>query len=108
MHRRGVIFRDLSGGNVLVQVQADGKLKFSLIDTARARFQMRRYSLSARVADLKRLCSKLDPEHQAYFMSAYLEKEGAQFSNAQRLSFKLYALKAQLKRWKRRVRKRFV
>ena len=108
MHRRGVIFRDLSGGNVLVQLLPNGHLKFSLIDTARARFQMRRYSLSKRVADLKRLCSKLDPERQAYFMNAYLKLEGARFSTAQRISFKLYAVKAKLKRWKRRVRKLLV
>ena len=107
MHRRGVIFRDLSGGNVLVQVQPDGKLKFSLIDTARARFRMRRYPLAKRVADLKRLCSKLDSERQAYFMNAYLEIEGGRFTAAQRFSFQLYALKAQLKRWKRRLRKLF-
>ncbi len=108
MHRRGVIFRDLSGGNVLVQVLADGKLKFSLIDTARARFQMRRFPLKARVSDLKRLCSKLDTERQAYFMNAYLKQEGARFTQLQRWSFKLYALKAQLKRWKRKLRKQFM
>src|SRR5690606_38801828 len=33
MHGRGVFFRDLSGGNILIRVTIDGILHFSLIDT---------------------------------------------------------------------------
>ncbi|TVP78159.1 MAG: hypothetical protein EA353_08855 [Puniceicoccaceae bacterium] len=107
VHSRGVYFRDLSGGNVLVRIEADNRLVFSLIDTARARFANQRFSRSQRVADLKRLAHKLDPERQAYFMTAYLEKEKAAFTAWQRLSFKLYAFKASLKRMKRKARKAF-
>ena len=105
VHWRGVYFRDLSGGNVLVRIEDDNRLVFSLIDTARARFANQRFSRSKRVADLKRLVYKLDPERQQKFMEAYLKKERAQFTAAHRLGFKMYAIKAWLKRIKRKVRK---
>ena len=106
VHWKGVYFRDLSGGNVLVRVGDDRRLVFSLIDTARARFANQRFSRSKRIADLKRLVSKLDPERQAYFMEAYLKKEGAHFTGFEKLSFKLYAFKASLKRIKRKLRRK--
>ncbi|MBM4182317.1 MAG: hypothetical protein FJ209_12285, partial [Betaproteobacteria bacterium] len=37
MHNRGLFFRDLSGGNILIRVGEDGAPEFSLIDTARIR-----------------------------------------------------------------------
>ncbi|MGZ0709051.1 lipopolysaccharide kinase InaA family protein [Coraliomargarita sp. W4R53] len=106
MHWRGVLFRDLAGGNVLVSIQRDGRLQFSLIDTARARFKTKRFSLKQRVADLKRLVHKLAPDQQTYFMEAYLEKEGARFGWNHQLSFALYAIKTWLKRHKRNLRRK--
>jgi hypothetical protein len=103
MHERGVHFRDLSGGNVLVGKNPDGTLLFSLIDTARARFSNRRFPLSKRVADIKRLVHKLDPPRQAEFMRAYLSIEGKSFTTAMKCSFALYTLKTTLKRWKRKL-----
>jgi hypothetical protein len=108
VHWRGVYFRDLSGGNVLVRIEDDNRLVFSLIDTARARFANKRFSRSKRIADLKRLVFKLDPERQQNFMQAYLEKERAKFTGIHRLGFKLYAIKAWLKRMKRSVRKKIL
>lgn len=109
MHGRGVYFRDLSGGNILVRVDAQSKeIHFSLIDTARARFQNYRFPLSCRVADLKRLAQKLKPEQEALFMEAYLAAEGRRYSRAQRLSVELYRLKAAVKRSKRKWRKKFL
>jgi hypothetical protein len=107
VHWKGVYFRDLSGGNVLVRVEEGGRLVFTLIDTARARFANQRFSRSKRIADLKRLVHKLDPDRQAYFMGAYLKKESARFTGYHRLTFQLYALKASLKRMKRKLRKKF-
>jgi tRNA A-37 threonylcarbamoyl transferase component Bud32 len=106
MHWRGVYFRDLSGGNVLVRIEDNNRLVFSLIDTARARFANQRFSRSKRIADLKRLVHKLDPQRQAYFMRAYLKQENAHFSAYHRFSFHLYAFKASLKRLKRKLRKK--
>ena len=108
VHWKGVYFRDLSGGNVLVRIGDDKRLVFSLIDTARARFANQRFSRSKRIADLKRLVHKLNPERQKYVMEAYLGKEGAKFTAYQRFTFKMYALKARLKRIKRKARKKIV
>jgi hypothetical protein len=106
MHWRGVYFRDLSGGNVLIRIEENNRLVFSLIDTARARFANQRFSRSKRIADLKRLVHKLDPDRQAHFMGAYLKQENAHFSAYHRFSFQLYAFKASLKRLKRKLRKK--
>ena len=108
LHWKGVYFRDLSGGNVLVRIEDDRRLVFSLIDTARARFANQRFSRSKRIADLKRLVHKLNSGRQKYVMEAYLGKEGAKFTAYQRFTFKLYALKARLKRIKRKARKKIV
>jgi len=105
MHLRGVYFRDLASGNVLVTIQADRVLAFSLIDTARARFSNRRFSRRKRVADLKRLVLKLAPAQQTYFMQAYLKREGAHFGWPYKLSFWLYGIKVRLKRSKRKLQK---
>ena len=107
VHWKGVYFRDLSGGNVLIRIEEGNRLVFTLIDTARARFANQRFSRSQRIADLKRLVHKLDPDRQAYFMTAYLKKENARFTGYHRLSFQLYAFKASLKRMKRKLRKKF-
>ena len=106
MHWQGVYFRDLSGGNVLIRIDGDNRLVFSLIDTARARFANQRFSRSKRIADLKRLVHKLDPQRQAHFMEAYLKQENAHFTAYHRFSFQLYAIKASLKRLKRKLRKK--
>jgi tRNA A-37 threonylcarbamoyl transferase component Bud32 len=106
MHWRGVYFRDLSGGNVLIRIEENNRLVFSLIDTARARFSNQRFSRSKRIADLKRLVHKLDSQRQAHFMGAYLKQENAHFTAYHRFSFRLYAFKASLKRIKRKLRKK--
>ena len=103
MHRRGIFFRDLSGGNVLVEIGAGNELKFSLIDTARARCTSWGVCVPDRVSDLKRLVLKLQPKQQAYFIDKYMSRLGARFSMRYRLTFKLYAVKTDLKRFKRRV-----
>jgi tRNA A-37 threonylcarbamoyl transferase component Bud32 len=108
MHDRGVFFRDFSGGNVLVRTSEGNRIDFSLIDTARARFSNRRFSHGKQVSDLKRLVHKLNPKQQQYFMNVYLQDEGRSFSLGQRFAFTAYAVKARLKRIKRRVRKRLV
>jgi ATP-dependent Clp protease ATP-binding subunit ClpA len=81
-------------------------LVFSLIDTARARFANQRFSRSKRIADLKRLVHKLDPQRQAHFMETYLKQENAHFTAYDRFNFQLYAYKASLKRLKRKLRKK--
>ncbi len=99
MHDRGVFFRDLSGGNILVQLAGGERVNFALIDTGRATFaEFRGVGMSKRIADLKRTCHKLHWEGRHRFMALYLEGLGQRFHWGYRLPFHLYDLKAGLKR----------
>lgn len=98
MHGRGIFFRDLSGGNILVCPQADGELAFQLIDTARIRLYPRGVPLRQRMADLARACHKLHPPGREAFMALYLDELGQRFTARRRMAFALYDLKAALKR----------
>jgi hypothetical protein len=98
LHNRGVFFRDLSGGNVLVARDAAGGMTFSLIDTARARFSHEPRAMMQRLSDLKRLCHKLHWEGRALLLEQYLAAIGRTPSLRHRVPFLLYDLKAGLKR----------
>lgn len=103
LHGRGCCFRDLSGGNLLVDCSEDEGLKFSLIDTARMRCSQRRLPMKQRVSDLERLILKLKPSLQDAFMEKYMKQLGRKYTASQRMSLKLYAWKTNLKRQKRRL-----
>jgi hypothetical protein len=98
MHHRGTFFRDLSGGNILVQVQADKQLHFSLIDTARARFYNYPAPLNQRISDLARICNKLHWAGRERFLGLYLANMGRKVSFRIRLPFYLYDFKVAFKR----------
>ncbi len=98
MHGRGVFFRDLSGGNILVSKGSDGRLEFSLIDTARAHFYQRGTILPKRIADLTRICNKLHAEGRNHFMNIYMDKLGKPFSLRWQLPFNIYNAKVVIKR----------
>lgn len=97
MHRRGVLFRDLSGGNVLIQ-KCQHEFKFMLIDTNRARFSNFSLALNPRISDLVRICNKLDWINRTTFMKLYLAGLAKEFSFKLRLPFYLYDFKVYLKR----------
>lgn len=98
MHHRGTFFRDLSGGNILVQVQANKQLHFSLIDTARARFYTYPAPLGQRLSDLARICNKLHWAGRERFLALYLANMGRKVSFSIRLPFYLYDFKVAFKR----------
>ena len=98
LHGRGVFFRDLSGGNVLVQMRANNVLHFSLIDTARARFFNHAITMNERLADLTRICNKLHWAGRERLMALYLGSLGQKFSFKYKLAFYLYDFKVELKR----------
>lgn len=106
MHQTGIFFRDLAGGNVLVDTEKKPEIIFSLIDTARIRCLPFAMHKRRRLADLKRLVLKLDAEKQVYFMNVYLKRLGARFNLINQASFKLFALKVYLKRIKRNWRRK--
>jgi hypothetical protein len=97
MHGRGVLFRDLSGGNVLIQ-KSHNEFQFILIDTNRARFSNFSLSLNQRISDLVRICNKLDWKNRIAFMQLYLAGLAKNYNFRLRIPFYLYDLKVDLKR----------
>jgi tRNA A-37 threonylcarbamoyl transferase component Bud32 len=97
MHSRGCYFRDLSGGNILVNIHAD-LLQFTLIDTARARFSNYPITMYQRLADLTRACHKLNWQGRERFLGHYFGLMGRQLTWYLKLPFYLYDAKVWLKR----------
>jgi hypothetical protein len=99
MHQHLVFFRDLSGGNILVNKGTDKTLQFSLIDTARLRcVKHTPFPRKHRLADMTRACHKLDWAHRQFLMAHYFAGIGSSFSWLDKLSFYLYDFKVSLKR----------
>lgn len=98
MHQAGSYFRDLSGGNVLVQLQENKQLKFSLIDTARARFHNYPSPFNERYSDLARICNKLDWANREIFMNLYLANTSRKLNFQVKLRFYVYDFKVAFKR----------
>ncbi|MDX1573380.1 MAG: lipopolysaccharide kinase InaA family protein [Methylophaga sp.] len=101
MHARGVFFRDLAGGNILIKKQADDTLAFTLIDINRARFFNRNATLSERLSDLARICHKLHWAGREQLLGEYLalnRKFGKTFNWRMKLPFYLYDFKVNFKR----------
>lgn len=99
MHQRGIFFRDLSAGNLLLRRMKNGNIEFSLIDTARARIGTRHLSLRQRLADLMRLCHPLNWRERERFLPLYFETAGLRFSPWMKLAFHYYD-------WKHRIKKK--
>ena len=98
MHKNGTFFRDLSGGNVLVQVQENKQLHFSLIDTARARFYNHGTPIKQRISDLARICNKLHWAGRKRFLGLYLANIGLKLGARMKLAFYIYDFKVAFKR----------
>lgn len=98
MHQRGVFFRDLSGGNILINVGDNQQLSFSLIDTGRAHFFNHPTSLSKRLSDMARACNKLDTPNRNKLMQHYMSSSNQTFGCREKLPFVLYNAKVVIKR----------
>ena len=101
MHQRLIFFRDLSGGNILVNIDNENpnQLQFSLIDTARLRcIQQTPFPRQFRLADMARACQKLDWTNRLRLMAYYFAGIGSSFTWHDKLSFYLYDFKVALKR----------
>lgn len=98
MHQSGSFFRDLSGGNVLVEVDSQQQLHFSLIDTARARFYNYPTPMSQRLSDMARICNKLHWAGRERFMGLYLANSSRKLTLRVKLAFYLYDFKVAFKR----------
>jgi len=98
LHSKGVYFRDLSGGNILIRKGADNALEFSLIDINRVHFFNHPTALGKRIADLTRVCNKLHWAGREQFLGLYLQALGRRLTWRQRLPFYLYDSKVSFKR----------
>ena len=98
LHGRGIFFRDLSGGNLLLSKGEGGKLTFSLIDTGRIHVYARPLPVNKRLADLVRICNKLHCAGRDIFMGMYMERLSRKFGWSAKLPFMLYDVKVKLKR----------
>lgn len=98
MHQRLMVFRDLSGGNVLVNV-IDNQLQFTLIDTARLRcVKHTPFPRANRLDDMARVSHKLDWPNRKRLMAHYFALIGSTFTWQDKMSFYLYDAKVSLKR----------
>lgn len=97
MHDRGVFFRDLSAGNLLVKIREGRDVEFFLIDTARARFYSRPVTMAQRIADLIRICHPFDWVNRERFVGLYMRRLGRRFSGWMRLPFAWYDIKHAIK-----------
>lgn len=102
MHDRGIFFRDLSGGNLLISTRCES-LHFQLIDTGRLRCFRRSLTRGMRLADLTRVTHKLDPAGRASFLQHYFARQNGPLSATVNIRFTLYDQKARIKRWLRRT-----
>jgi serine/threonine protein kinase len=102
MHSRGCYFRDLSGGNILVNIHAKNSqamtLQFTLIDTARARFSDDSVPMRQRLSDMARACNKLHWPGRERFLGHYFACIGRQLMWYHKWPFYLYDAKVWLKR----------
>jgi hypothetical protein len=98
MHGRGVFFRDLSAGNLLIRRNESGQIEFALIDTARARIGVKSLSIRKRLADLMRLCHPLAWDGREELLRAYSSAAKIPFAPWMRLAFHYYD-------WKHRIKK---
>lgn len=98
MHRRGVFFRDLSGGNILIKKGEGSRLHFELIDTGRIRAMEDALSFFHRISDLVRISNKLRWPGRNSFMGSYFRKDHKVFHFGYKIPFALYDAKVHLKR----------
>lgn len=107
LHGRGVFFRDLSAGNLLMRRRPNnGTIEFGLIDTARARFYPWPLPLRQRLSDLTRICHPLHWPGRRQLLTAYMQSAGRTFQPWMCLPLLAYdwkhILKNAIKPWRRR------
>ncbi len=102
MHNKGTFFRDLSGGNILVNKLDKSTLAFSLIDTGRARFFNHGTPLNMRLSDMARACNKLHADGRNVLMQIYMNTLSSSFGSSfgfwQKIPFITYNIKVAVKR----------
>lgn len=98
LHGRGIYFRDLSGGNILIRQDANGTPQFLLIDTGRIHAFDWPLALDQRISDLVRVCNKLHWAGREQLLGRYLLAIHRRLDWRLRLQFHFYDWKVTLKR----------
>lgn len=98
VHDRGIYFRDLSGGNILIKKSERGEFELSLIDTGRIHSYDESLSIRQRISDLVRVCNKMSKSGREMFLDMYLERIGKRSGFLLSLPFHIYDLKVRAKR----------
>ena len=98
MHGRGIHFRDLSGGNILICDVHEGQYDFSLIDTGRIHASDSSLTVCNRLSDLVRVCNKMSSQGRSKFMTMYMGGINRKFGGTLLVPFILYDIKVELKR----------
>jgi len=93
IHDRGVYFRDLSAGNLLLRIRSDKSVEFALIDTARAMFYEKSIGLRKRLCDLMRICHPLCWKGRKIFLARYMAFAGRRYRAWMNIAFYYYDLK---------------
>ncbi|MBI2351155.1 MAG: hypothetical protein HYV00_06725, partial [Deltaproteobacteria bacterium] len=103
LHDRGVYYRDLSAGNLLVRRSSVGRIKFSLVDPGRARFFRKPLPLRLRLADLMRLVHPLSWKCREELVRCYFADDGRFDRRVYFLAFVYYDCKTAVKRFLKRA-----
>ncbi len=97
MHRRRIVHRDLSAGNLLIQLH-DGEPLVSVIDIGRATID----SNASILLDLQRICYKLDWPNRQAFIKHYKKASPRSSTRFWRLACHAYDFKLD---WKRALKR---
>lgn len=103
LHEKGVYFRDLSAGNILLVHSETTRIECCLIDTARARFYNKSLPLYYRLLDLTRICHPLNKANREEFLPVYMSGLGRKLSGWMRIPFVCYDRKHIFKKYVRMV-----
>jgi hypothetical protein len=109
MHSRGIYFRDLSAGNIIIII-SNRSFDFSLIDTGRIKDFNNRLSFQAkktlRFADMVRLLNKFDWEVRNIFLKKYFQLNNRKLSIFNKFTFLKYDLHVSFKRFRKTLYKK--
>lgn len=105
MHRRGMVHRDLSSGNLLFMRGERGALNATAIDIGRARFSAARpLTQGERFRDLMRICYKLDWPNRRALLERYFRLWGVSVPASSAVFLSYYDWKHRVKPMLKRTR----
>ncbi len=105
MHRRKIVHRDLSAGNLLLVRGNDGTVQPQVIDIGRARRYENQLTNRQRCLDLVRIAHPMNWGDRKILLRLYSEKAGNSFKSIDHMRFHRYDTKHWLKKYLRSKRR---